>query len=103
MISCSFYIYRFKLFILLLSIKTLDKGKFPLIGFLCSEHKKVLGERNFTLTDFFIENTYTTNQNKVLPCYLLTKKGCDMVANKLTGEKGIYRIYLFTSHQKPQS
>jgi len=28
-----------------------------------------------------------------LPCYLITKKGCDMVANKMTGEKGV----LFTA------
>ncbi|MCX8167304.1 MAG: Rha family transcriptional regulator, partial [Candidatus Micrarchaeota archaeon] len=30
---------------------------------------------------------------KERPCYLLTKKGCDMVANKMTGEKGV----LFTA------
>lgn len=42
---------------------------------------------------FFIESTYMSDQNKVLPCYLLTKKGCDMVANKMTGEKGV----LFTA------
>lgn len=43
--------------------------------------------------DFFIEGTYINNQNKELPCYLLTKQGCEMVANKLTGQKGI----LFTA------
>jgi len=43
--------------------------------------------------DFFIEATYTNTQNKEQPCYLLTRKGCDMVANKMTGEKGI----LFTA------
>ena len=51
------------------------------------------GERNFAPTDYFIESTYTTDQNKELPCYLLTKKGCEFVSNKLTGEKGI----LFTA------
>lgn len=39
--------------------------------------------------DFFIETTYKNNNNQSYPCYLLTKKGCDMVANKMTGEKGI--------------
>lgn len=39
--------------------------------------------------DFFIPSTYINSQNKEQPCYLLTKKGCDMVANKMTGEKGI--------------
>jgi len=52
-----------------------------------------LGQGNFTCTDFFIETTYLSEQNKILPCYSITKKGCDMVANKMTGEKGI----LFTA------
>ncbi|WP_321834987.1 Rha family transcriptional regulator [Clostridium butyricum] len=43
--------------------------------------------------DFFIESTYQNSQNKTQPCYLLTKQGCEMVANKITGEKGI----LFTA------
>lgn len=55
---------------------------------------KVLEDNpNLGTPNFFIESTYKSNQNKELPCYLLTKKGCDMVANKLTGEKGI----LFTA------
>ncbi|MEK4121966.1 phage regulatory protein/antirepressor Ant [Lysinibacillus sp. FSL K6-0102] len=54
---------------------------------------EILGKSNFGLSDFFIESTYKSSQNKDLPCYLLTKKGCDMVANKLTGEKGV----LFTA------
>jgi Rha family phage regulatory protein len=47
-----------------------------------------LGSQNF-----FIKNTYFNSQSKEQPCYLITKKGCDMVANKMTGEKGI----LFTA------
>lgn len=43
--------------------------------------------------NFFIESEYWDKQNQLRPCYLLTKKGCDMVANKMTGEKGI----LFTA------
>ena len=43
--------------------------------------------------DFFIESTYQNSQNKTQPCYLLTKQGCEMVANKMTREKGI----LFTA------
>jgi len=52
-----------------------------------------LGGRKISPSDFFIPSTYTNSQNKKQPCYLLTKKGCDMVANKMTGEKGI----LFTA------
>lgn len=48
---------------------------------------------NFSLSDFFIPHTYTDSTGRTLPCYLLTKKGCDMVANKMTGEKGV----LFTA------
>lgn len=43
--------------------------------------------------DFFIESAYINSQNKPQPCYLITKTGCDMVANKTTGEKGV----LFTA------
>ena len=53
----------------------------------------VLDSQDFGSADFFISHTYTNSQNKVMPCYLLTRKGCDMVANKMTGEKGI----LFTA------
>lgn len=44
-------------------------------------------------SDFFIQSTYMDSTGRTLPCYLLTKKGCDMVANKMTGEKGV----LFTA------
>ncbi|MGE6516675.1 Rha family transcriptional regulator [Lysinibacillus sphaericus] len=37
---------------------------------------------------YFIESTYTNNQNKELPCFLLTKKGCELYATRMTGEKG---------------
>ncbi|MCJ0184206.1 phage regulatory protein, partial [Clostridioides difficile] len=53
-------------------------------------YKKILEDSsNLRSQDFFIESTYINTQNKIQPCYLLTKKGCDMVANKMTGEKGI--------------
>lgn len=52
-----------------------------------------VNERNFAPVDFFIESTYTDSKGESRPCYLLTKKGCDMVANKMTGEKGV----LFTA------
>ena len=39
--------------------------------------------------DFFIKDSYLDKKGEQRDCYLLTKKGCDMVANKLTGTKGI--------------
>ena len=52
-----------------------------------------LGQGDFTQSEFFIESHYFNVQNKEQPCYWLTRKGCDMVANKMTGEKGV----LFTA------
>lgn len=54
----------------------------------------ILENSKLSSQDFFIKDTYkTTGNNKTYECYLLTKKGCDMVANKMTGEKGV----LFTA------
>jgi len=50
-------------------------------------------EPNFRLSDFFTESTYQDGTGRKLKCFLLTKNGCDMVANKMTGEKGV----LFTA------
>lgn len=47
----------------------------------------------FRPSDFFIESTYVDAKGEERVCYELTRKGCDMVANKLTGEKGV----LFTA------
>ena len=44
---------------------------------------------NLGVSDFFVESEYQDSTGRTLPCYLLTKKGCDMVANKMTGEKGV--------------
>lgn len=37
---------------------------------------------------YFIESSYTNSQNKELPCFLLTKKGCELYGTRMTGEKG---------------
>ncbi|WP_431811425.1 Rha family transcriptional regulator [Lysinibacillus sp. FW12] len=37
---------------------------------------------------YFVESTYINNQNKELPCFLLTKKGCELYGTRMTGEKG---------------
>ena len=42
---------------------------------------------------FFIERSYTAGTGKQYKRYDITKQGCEMVANKLTGKKGI----LFTA------
>ncbi|KAA0944115.1 phage regulatory protein [Sporosarcina sp. ANT_H38] len=52
-----------------------------------------LTQGGFTRSEFFIESTYEDSTGRTLPSFLLTKKGCHMVANKMTGEKGV----LFTA------
>lgn len=37
---------------------------------------------------FFIPSTYIDKKGEVRKCYLLTKQGCEFVANKMTGKKG---------------
>lgn len=54
---------------------------------------EVLQGSKLSSENFFIESEYFNSRNQKQPCYLLTKQGCEMVANKMTGEKGI----LFTA------
>lgn len=58
-------------------------------------YEKTISENsNLNSQNFFIKSNYKVpGNNKTYDCYLLTRKGCDMVANKMTGEKGI----LFTA------
>lgn len=62
------------------------------------EHKELLrdirryseqfNESNLALVDFFTESTYKDAKGESRPCYLITKKGCEFIAHKLTGQKG---------------
>lgn len=49
---------------------------------------KHLGELKIERSKFFIPTTYLSEQGKTMPSYYLTRMGCDMVANKMTGERG---------------
>ena len=59
----------------------------------------------FRPLDFFIESTYQDAKGEERPCFLLTRKGCDMVANKLTGEKGVLfsAAYINKFHEMEQA
>ena len=46
------------------------------------------GEGNLSHSEYFTESVYTSEQNKRLACFLVTKKGCEFIAHKLTGAKG---------------
>lgn len=62
------------------------------------EHKAIMRDiRRYTLQfnecnlapgDFFQESTYVDENNQTRPCYQITRKGCEFIANKLTGTKG---------------
>lgn len=52
-----------------------------------------LAEGEIAQGDFFIESSYFDGNNQSRPNFLITKKGCDMIANKMTGKKGV----LFTA------
>ena len=64
-----------------------------------SKSRRVVGiiptltNNNVVVSDYFIENTYKDASGKQNKYYECSKLGCDMLANKMSGEKGI----LFTA------
>lgn len=57
------------------------------------QYSGVLTSAKLRSLDFFIPSYYNDAKKEQRPCFLLTRKGCDMVANKMIGDKGI----LFTA------
>lgn len=53
----------------------------------------ILTEGQIVVDDYFVESTYKDVSGKENKCYLCTRLGCEFLANKFTGEKGI----LFTA------
>lgn len=51
-------------------------------------YSEYLRETKIGLSSFFKESSYLSEQNKELPCFEVTKKGCEFIAHKLTGQKG---------------
>lgn len=47
-----------------------------------------LAKAQMGLSNYFIESTYKAGTREY-KCYLCTKMGCELLANKMTGEKGI--------------
>ena len=52
-----------------------------------------LTNNKIVVSDYFIKSSYKDLSGKENRCYLFTKMGCEFIANKFTGEKGI----LFTA------
>ena len=47
-----------------------------------------LAEGEIPLGEYFHESTYLDKNNQKRPNYQVTKKGCESIAHKLTGQKG---------------
>lgn len=47
-----------------------------------------LAEAKIGLGDFWTESSYVDSNTQERPCYLITKKGCEFIAHKMTGTKG---------------
>lgn len=71
-----------------LSGTTKPDGSIKMVGII-----PTLTKGNLPLSDYYTESTYKDVSGKENKCYLCTKLGCDILANKFTGEKGI----LFTA------
>lgn len=71
-------------------IKNLKEAQAKLsIGLKVKPYEKSKYINVFNPDYYFIESTYTHPINKQkLPCYLVTQRGCEMIANKMTGVKG---------------
>lgn len=53
---------------------------------------KILTDHEIVVSDYFILSTYKDNSGKENKCYLVTKLGCDFLANKFTGEKVFFLL-----------
>lgn len=50
---------------------------------------KILADNKIVVSDYFVSSTYQDATGKENKSYNITKLGCDFLANKFTGEKGI--------------
>lgn len=72
--------------------EAIEKEHYELLKSIRS-YAKYLIEGKIPVNEFFVEAEYKDSIGRTLPCYLIIRKGCDMIANKLTGKKGV----LFTA------
>lgn len=68
--------------------ETYKDGRTKVVGII-----PTLTEARTRVSDYFIQSTYKDASGKTNKCYECTKMGCELLANKMTGEKGI----LFTA------
>jgi hypothetical protein len=54
-------------------------------------------ERKIAFNDFFVESAYTDSIGRTLPRYLVSKRGAEVIATKLTGEKGVLFSFAYVA------
>lgn len=66
---------------------------------------ETLTHHDFVVSDYFIPSTYKDDSGKENKCYKLTRMGCEFLANKFTGEKGIVftALYVKRFHDMEQA
>lgn len=74
-------------------VKVLNESTTPNLGALTDSDLRTLTNPDLDPLNFFIEETYIDSKGEERRRYDITRKGCDMVANKMTGAKGV----LFTA------
>ena len=64
----------------------------------------ILTDPKLDSLNFFIKSSYKDAKGEIRDCYLLTKMGCEFVANKMTGKKGTLftaqYVSLFNEYQE---
>lgn len=70
-----------------------------------SKYLSDFNELNFALVDFFQESSYQDSKGEKRKCYLITKKGCEFIAHKMTGKKGALftATYINRFHEMEQA
>lgn len=53
-----------------------------------SKIKEHLTDHKSVASELFIDSTYEDSTGRELPCYRLTKKGCELFSTRMTGAKG---------------
>ena len=52
-------------------------------------NSKILTDHNFVVSDYWVKSFYKDSSGKENKEYLVSKKGCEFLAHKPTGEKGV--------------
>lgn len=53
-----------------------------------AKHSEYLTDPKIGVSEFWQESSYKDITGRTLKCYLITKKGCEFIAHKMTGRKG---------------